>query len=442
MLVTKRGQGATEFVIILAVALIVLTIIFQINGDVITSVTSEYRHTKAKAALDDIGDAAEQVYQQGSGSKSKLYLSLPNNIQNITASNQTLSISFFGVQDSIYRSFGFPISGNLPVDEGFYWITVEAFDSQVVVNSTGILSVESPAAVCGNMIKEGGEQCDGTDLGGQTCTGLGFDSGNLLCTVICNYDTSQCLNDTSPPAAVTNLFSPSQGTSWIYWTWTNPADIDFSQSIILLNGSNIANITGSVFNATGLDEDKNYTISIHTKDLTGNVNTLDVNNTNKTKKSVPITVEQEIFYDGFEGWEGTECGHLGKWTQCSQGDGHIVRSNDVYNGTLSVRFNDHDNDVNFLIKCVDLSSFTSAELEFVWKKDGLDTGEYGKLDINGSSIPYTEIFDSGQGSSSYTKQRIDISQFISSETCIRFHALANVGADRFFLEDVRITAKP
>ncbi len=46
---------------------------------------------------------------------------------------------------------------------------------------------------CGNNLKEGTEICDGTDLGGQTCTTQGFASGTLACTSHCqSFDTSSC----------------------------------------------------------------------------------------------------------------------------------------------------------------------------------------------------------------------------------------------------------
>lgn len=45
---------------------------------------------------------------------------------------------------------------------------------------------------CGNDIAENGEDCDGPDLGGETCTSLGYDGGTLSCTVSCTFDTSQC----------------------------------------------------------------------------------------------------------------------------------------------------------------------------------------------------------------------------------------------------------
>ena len=46
--------------------------------------------------------------------------------------------------------------------------------------------------ICGNGIVETGEQCDLTNLSGETCVSRGFDSGTLSCTSNCTFDTSAC----------------------------------------------------------------------------------------------------------------------------------------------------------------------------------------------------------------------------------------------------------
>lgn len=45
---------------------------------------------------------------------------------------------------------------------------------------------------CGNGVRESGEQCDGTDLGGASCQSLGFDGGTLSCNANCTLNTSGC----------------------------------------------------------------------------------------------------------------------------------------------------------------------------------------------------------------------------------------------------------
>jgi len=47
-------------------------------------------------------------------------------------------------------------------------------------------------ADCGNDSAEYPEQCDGADLAGATCADLGFDGGDLACGVACTFDTSDC----------------------------------------------------------------------------------------------------------------------------------------------------------------------------------------------------------------------------------------------------------
>jgi len=46
--------------------------------------------------------------------------------------------------------------------------------------------------ICGDGKAECGELCDGSDLQGHTCESLGYANGTLACTDNCGYDTSQC----------------------------------------------------------------------------------------------------------------------------------------------------------------------------------------------------------------------------------------------------------
>lgn len=55
------------------------------------------------------------------------------------------------------------------------------------------------ASICGNGTQELTEQCDGSDLNGQTCVGLGYDGGALSCTAGCTFNVSSCTT-VSPPA--------------------------------------------------------------------------------------------------------------------------------------------------------------------------------------------------------------------------------------------------
>ena len=51
---------------------------------------------------------------------------------------------------------------------------------------------------CGDGSAEGVESCDGTDLGGADCLSLGFASGTLSCTAGCGFDVSGCVGNPPP----------------------------------------------------------------------------------------------------------------------------------------------------------------------------------------------------------------------------------------------------
>jgi len=56
---------------------------------------------------------------------------------------------------------------------------------------TGYITVTSPP-VCGNGIREGGEQCDGADLGGATCASQNCAAGTPTCSASCTLSYASC----------------------------------------------------------------------------------------------------------------------------------------------------------------------------------------------------------------------------------------------------------
>lgn len=59
--------------------------------------------------------------------------------------------------------------------------------------SSGASDSTGTAPVCGDGMVEGDEHCDGSDLGGASCASLGLGSGDLGCnTQTCNYDFGDC----------------------------------------------------------------------------------------------------------------------------------------------------------------------------------------------------------------------------------------------------------
>jgi parallel beta-helix repeat protein len=90
--------------------------------------------------------------------------------------------------------------------------------------------------------------------------------------------------DDTPPASITGLNNLTTEQSRIYWTWADPADADFAEVMIYLDGILETNVSKDVRNytATGLTPDTNYTIGTHTVDDKGNINQTWMNDTVRT----------------------------------------------------------------------------------------------------------------------------------------------------------------
>jgi PKD repeat protein len=96
--------------------------------------------------------------------------------------------------------------------------------------------------------------------------------------------------DLTPPAPVTGVNESGVGTDWIMWAWTNPSDLDFNHVELWLNGTNVANTSGTSYNFTGLLPGTTYQLTIITVDNSGNRNTPGVSDTATTDviDTVPV----------------------------------------------------------------------------------------------------------------------------------------------------------
>lgn len=88
--------------------------------------------------------------------------------------------------------------------------------------SDDVVSAAAPSGsfpACGDgVIDVVGEDCDGSDLGGRSCTLLGFLGGTLGCTAGCRYETSACARQSFPATGQTTCWNtagaviPCEGT--------------------------------------------------------------------------------------------------------------------------------------------------------------------------------------------------------------------------------------
>ncbi len=131
-----RSQIAVEFIVILAFVLIIFITLIAIDQDLMNSVGGQYRAEKAKIVINELGDAAQQVYQQGVGAQTRIFVSIPKGVYSTQVSGQTLRISLTSTSQQtrdVYKNLNFQVIGYIPTEEGNYWITVKSRPGYVVV---------------------------------------------------------------------------------------------------------------------------------------------------------------------------------------------------------------------------------------------------------------------------------------------------------------------
>lgn len=89
------------------------------------------------------------------------------------------------------------------------------------------------------------------------------------------------VQDTMPPASVTNLINVTYLPLYINWTWADPTDADFDHVMVYIDGAFKGNVGRGVqyYNASYFRPNSTHTISTRTVDTSGNVNATWVNHT-------------------------------------------------------------------------------------------------------------------------------------------------------------------
>jgi hypothetical protein len=99
--------------------------------------------------------------------------------------------------------------------------------SKTNASSTGIVSATVQLALCGDGIKDTGEQCDGGDLNGRLCSSLGFNGGSLGCSASCEFEVSACTTNANVFSHV--VLNPNADRTYILSDGLDSVGIDFIQ---------------------------------------------------------------------------------------------------------------------------------------------------------------------------------------------------------------------
>jgi len=466
----NKAQAATELLIIMAVGLAILLSIFVLQQKTTTNVSAQFEMTKARALVEDIANAAEQVYQEGQGSKTKIFVTVPENVNSITFSGNSVSINLDagGEPITIYRALAFNVSGIVTTEEGKQWITIENTADNGMQLGT-VLDITAPSITAtspSGYINSGSTTLSVTTNEGASCkydtndvsyasmansfNGAGTthaanlaglsdgiytyyarcndSSGNIMVTSsIINFT----VDATKPKISDVFALSIGQTTARISFLTNENANSSVSYGTTTALGTNSLNasyITSHNFSLSGLTKNTAYYYNVSACDNAANCQQ---NGTfNFTTLGSSWTT---LFFDNFARSDSsnldvnwTESG--GRW----EIDDNRAETDDC----------DTPGD-NMTTISIDLSSATNAKLSFDWEVSGLDdSAECLRVHVNNGTKTVGNLFKKCGSSSSSGTQLINLENNITftSNMTFTFDCVSDHSSDDMFIDNVNITA--
>lgn len=133
----KRCQYSTEAIIILSILLLILLSIMTFREDLIDGMSRSYYSSKARATSDLILQTAELVYSQGAGARSIIFISIPDEIVNITLSGNVMvvNLNLSNTYSSFFRTVPFRLNGTIPDERGNYCLLLESYPGYIEVSN-------------------------------------------------------------------------------------------------------------------------------------------------------------------------------------------------------------------------------------------------------------------------------------------------------------------
>ncbi len=228
--------------------------------------------------------------------------------------------------------------------------------------------------------------------------------GTLVITPFLNHASSNLIGSRIYGQAITEQYSGDAGVEHAIWRLTNDGLADElpssgnSQSYQL--GETVNGITPS--------------ISV-TRDL--------------------VSIASDDFESG--GWSGGS-GWLDTWYY--EGDASIVTSRSPYQGSYHLLL---EGNSGYVKRAVDLSSYSSASLQFWAKARSFETDEEARCLVSSNGVDWTivETWTSADDDDAYHFYEIDLSSYtLSSEFCIAFQADMSGTGDELYIDDLKVVS--
>lgn len=129
----SKGQSSAEFLILLAIGLVILIIVIAVAFEQMRDVGRIKAEGDARNSVQDLAAAANEVCSQGAGARKQVFVIIPPDydMQASRVANKTILLRARGTDFA--ASSDFEVSGTLPQAEGgnWVWITCEGSSARI-----------------------------------------------------------------------------------------------------------------------------------------------------------------------------------------------------------------------------------------------------------------------------------------------------------------------
>ncbi len=131
-----KAQSATEFLIVVSVALTILIPLILLVNESLMGYRDDSKITLAKEAVNKLGENADWVFSQGPPAKVTIEVYIPDGVESVSLINKMILYELrttAGTTD-IYHYTVAELEGTLPEKSGYYFVSLTAYSNFVNIS--------------------------------------------------------------------------------------------------------------------------------------------------------------------------------------------------------------------------------------------------------------------------------------------------------------------
>lgn len=243
--------------------------------------------------------------------------------------------------------------------------------------------------------------------------------------------------DIQAPTAPNSLAASNVTQTTVDLSWNASSDnVGVTGYDVYQGANNVANVTGTSTQITGLTASTSYSFTVYARDAAGNISGVSntANVTTQSSGGGGSTVLNEGFFEsGLDGWVdgGSDC--------------YRYSGSRSYEGTRSMRIRDNTNSSTLTLSNIDVTGYNTVDVEFYFYSYSMENGEDFWLQFNdGSGWSTVASYARGtnfENNNFYTSTvAISAGDFsFGSNAQFRFRNDASGNNDHIYIDQVTIT---